>query len=70
MSTPPKSATASATRRVPPADLLLAAAAVEANAALLRYDRDYERIAAVSDLRHRWLVPDGGLGVVGRISDA
>lgn len=48
-------------RRVPPADLLLAAAAVEADVALVHYDRDYERIAAVSDLRHQWLVPDGAL---------
>jgi predicted nucleic acid-binding protein len=46
-------------RRVPPADLLFAAAAVEADVALVHYDRDYERIAAVSDLRHQWLVPDG-----------
>lgn len=46
-------------RRVPPADLLFAAAAVEADVTLVHYDRDYERIAAVSDLRHQWLVPDG-----------
>ncbi|HEX5762110.1 MAG TPA: PIN domain-containing protein [Solirubrobacterales bacterium] len=46
-------------RRVPPADLLLAATAVEADVALVHYDRDFERIAAVSDLRHQWLVPDG-----------
>ena len=48
-------------RRVPPADLLIAAAAEEAGVALVHYDRDYERIAAVSDLRHEWLVPDGAL---------
>jgi predicted nucleic acid-binding protein len=48
-------------RRVPPADLLLAAAAEKAGVALVHYDRDYERIAAVSDLRHEWLVPDGAL---------
>ena len=48
-------------RRVPPADLLLAAAAEQANVALIHYDRDYERIAAVSGLRQSWLVPDGTL---------
>ena len=48
-------------RQVPPADLLLAAAAVEAGVALVHYDRDYERIAAASELRQEWLVPDGTL---------
>jgi predicted nucleic acid-binding protein len=48
-------------RRVPPADLLLAAAAEEAAVPLLHYDRDYERIAAVTDLEHYWFVPDGTL---------
>jgi predicted nucleic acid-binding protein len=46
-------------RRVPPADLILAAAAESAEVALVHYDRDYERIAGVSGLRHHWLVPDG-----------
>jgi predicted nucleic acid-binding protein len=48
-------------RRVPPADLLLGAAAEEAGVELIHYDRDYERIAAVSGLRQRWLAPDGTL---------
>lgn len=48
-------------RRVPPTDLLLASAAEEAGVALVHYDRDYERIAAVSGLRHQWLVSDGAL---------
>ena len=48
-------------RRVPPADLLFAGAAEEAGVALVHYDRDYERIAAVGNLHHRWLVPDGTL---------
>jgi hypothetical protein len=48
-------------RRVPPANLLLAAAAEAADVPLVHYDRDYERIAAVSGLRHRWLVADGAL---------
>ncbi len=48
-------------RRVPPTDLLLASAAEEAGVALVHYDRDYERIAGASALRHQWLVPDGTL---------
>jgi predicted nucleic acid-binding protein len=48
-------------RRVPPADLLLASAAEEADVPLVHYDRDYERIAAVSGLRQQWLVLDGTL---------
>lgn len=46
-------------RRVPPADLLLAVAAEKADVPLVHYDRDYERIAAVADLRHEWFVEDG-----------
>jgi hypothetical protein len=37
------------------------ARAEEAGVALVHYDRDYERIAAASALRHQWLVPDGTL---------
>jgi predicted nucleic acid-binding protein len=48
-------------RRVPPADLLLAAAAEAAAVPLVHYDRDYERIATMSRLEQRWLVPDGTL---------
>ena len=48
-------------RRVPPADLLLAAAAEAAGVPLVHHDRDYERIAAVTDLQHRWMVTDGSL---------
>lgn len=48
-------------RQVPPADLLLAATAEEAGVVLIHYDRDYERIAAVSSLSHQWLVPPGTL---------
>jgi predicted nucleic acid-binding protein len=48
-------------RRVPPADLLLAGAAEESGVPLVHYDRDYERIASVTELRHSWLVPDGAL---------
>jgi hypothetical protein len=48
-------------RRVPPADLLLASTAEEADVILIHYDRDYERIAGASGLRHEWLAPDGTL---------
>jgi predicted nucleic acid-binding protein len=48
-------------RRVPPADLLIAATAELAGVPLLHYDRDYERIAAVSGQEQSWFVPDGTL---------
>lgn len=48
-------------RGVPPADLLIAAAAESAGALLVHYDRDYERIARLTALDARWLVPDGTL---------
>jgi predicted nucleic acid-binding protein len=48
-------------RRVPPADLLLAAAAEAAGVPLVHYDRDYERVATVTALQHRWMVADGSL---------
>jgi len=54
-------ASAGVHRRVPPADLLIAAAAEHAGVELLHYDRDYERIAGVTALRARWFVPDGAL---------
>jgi predicted nucleic acid-binding protein len=49
-------------RRVPPVDLLIACAAETAGVPLVHYDRDYERIAALSGLVHRWLLPEGTLG--------
>lgn len=48
-------------RRVPPPDLLIAATAELANTPLVHYDRDYERIAAVTGQEHVWFVPDGTL---------
>jgi predicted nucleic acid-binding protein len=48
-------------RRVPPADLLLAAAAEAAGVPLVHYDRVYERVATVTDLQHQWMVADGSL---------
>jgi len=48
-------------RRVPPVDLLIASCAEAAGVPLVHYDRDYERIAAVSPIEQRWLVADGAL---------
>jgi predicted nucleic acid-binding protein len=48
-------------RRVPPVDLLIGAAAEKAGVPLVHYDRDYERLARISALQQRWLVPDGTL---------
>ena len=56
-------------RRVPPADLLLASTAEVGGVSLIHYDRDYERIAAVSDLQHRWLVNDGDLAEIAKTPD-
>lgn len=48
-------------RRVPPVDLLIGVTAEQAGVPLVHYDRDYERLARVSGLQQRWLVPDGTL---------
>jgi predicted nucleic acid-binding protein len=48
-------------RRVPPIDLLLAVGAETAGVRLVHYDRDYDRIGAVTALEHSWFVPDGTL---------
>jgi predicted nucleic acid-binding protein len=48
-------------RSVKHPDLLIAAAAESADVAVLHYDADYERIAAVTGQPHRWLAPPGSL---------
>lgn len=48
-------------RRVPPVDLLVAAAAEAAQVPLVHYDRDYERIGAATGQDQRWFVADGTL---------
>jgi hypothetical protein len=48
-------------RRVPPVDLLIGAAAEQANVPIVHYDRDYERLAKVGKLQQHWFVPDGTL---------
>jgi predicted nucleic acid-binding protein len=48
-------------RRVPPADLLIAATAERAGVPLVHYDQDYERIAAVTRQPNVWFVAHGAL---------
>lgn len=47
--------------RVPLADLLIAAAAQAAGAAVLHYDHHYDRLARVLDFESRWIAPAGTL---------
>ena len=49
-------------RSVKHADLLIAAAAEAAGLAVLHYDADYDRIAAVTGQATRWLAQRGTLG--------
>lgn len=48
-------------RSVKHPDLLIAAAAEAAGVAVLHYDEDYDRIAAVTGQPTRWLAPRGSL---------
>lgn len=48
-------------QRLPVVDYLVAAAAQELGAAVLHYDRDYDRLAAVMEFESVWLAPAGGL---------
>lgn len=48
-------------RSVGHADLLIAAAAESADATILHYDEDYERIAEITGQPTRWIVPRGSL---------
>ena len=43
-------------------DLLIAAAAEAAAVAVLHYDEDYDRIAAITGQPVRWIAPRGSLG--------
>lgn len=45
--------------RRPLPDLLVAATAMVHGATVLHYDRDFDLIAAVSDLSARWIIPAG-----------
>jgi predicted nucleic acid-binding protein len=48
-------------RRVPPADLLIAATAEHAQVPLIHYDHDYERITKITAQPHAWFVAPGAL---------
>ncbi len=48
-------------RGIPPADLLIAAAAESAQVPLLHYDHDFDLIAGVTGQPVRWLLPAGTL---------
>lgn len=47
------------THRRPIPDLLVAATALEHDATVLHYDRDFDLIAEVADLSARWIIPPG-----------
>lgn len=47
--------------RLPIPDLVIAAVAEEAGATVLHYDRDFERIAAVTGHAHEWIVEPGSI---------
>lgn len=42
-------------------DLLIAAAAIQYDLVVLHYDKDFDLIATVSDLRHQWVVDKGSV---------
>ncbi|MBO0874070.1 MAG: PIN domain nuclease [Pseudonocardia sp.] len=42
-------------------DLLIAAAAIQYDLVVLHYDKDFDLIAAVSDLQHQWVVDKGSV---------
>ena len=42
-------------------DLVIAAVALVHEATVVHYDADYEHVAAVTPLRHRWVAPCGSL---------
>jgi predicted nucleic acid-binding protein len=48
-------------RSVKIADLIIAAAAEAADATVLHYDADYDRIAEVTDQAVQWIAPQGSL---------
>lgn len=52
---------ASGHHRLPIPDLIIAACAERDDLAVLHYDADYERIAAITGQRHEWVAPRGSL---------
>ena len=47
--------------RVPPPDILIAAAAQEAGVGVLHYDRHYDRLAEILNFDSVWIAPPGSL---------
>ncbi len=47
--------------RIPPPDILIAAAAQEAGVGVLHYDRHYDRLAEVLNFESVWIAPPGSL---------
>jgi predicted nucleic acid-binding protein len=47
--------------RVPPPDILIAAAAQEAGIGVLHYDRHYDRLAEILNFESVWIAPPGSL---------
>ncbi len=47
--------------RIPIPDLIISAAALEANLIVLHYDSDFERLAAIGGASHEWVVPQGSV---------
>lgn len=47
--------------RVPIPDLIISAAALMSGLAVLHYDLDFERIAAVGGAPHEWVIPQGSI---------
>jgi predicted nucleic acid-binding protein len=40
-------------------DVIIAATAAEHELTILHYDSDYERLAAVTEAHHEWIIPRG-----------
>jgi hypothetical protein len=49
------------THRIPPPDILIAAAAQEAGIGVLHYDRHYDRLTDVLNFDSVWIAPPGSL---------
>jgi predicted nucleic acid-binding protein len=49
------------THRIPPPDILIAAAAQEAGIGVLHYDRHYDRLSDVLNFDSVWIAPPGSL---------
>lgn len=47
--------------RIPPPDILIAAAAQDAGIGVLHYDHHYDRLAEVLSFRSVWIAPPGSL---------